>query len=405
MKKYFRLLLICLLLSIKTTNVSAKEFNVTSQNIILYNLNDFEVLYEERSMERTKIASLTKIMTTLVGIEENPVLDERVTITKESLNDIYDYTKVGFKVGDVVTVRDLLYGTMLPSGADAANALAIHTSGSIDKFVELMNDKAKELGLENTSFNNPIGKDADDNYSTASDIAKLLIYALKDPTFKDVFNSRKYTISSLGKTIESTLTFYSRAYGLDVTEITGAKSGYTDGAGICLASTSIIDDVNYLLVTLGANTKNKSNGIRDSLEIYDYYSSNYSYQTVIEEDTIIKSLPIKWGKTKTYDIVNEKDLKLYLENGIRKNKIKYEYKGIESINYKIRKNDKLGTVTILYRDEEIDKFDVYLDKSLEFYHPVIYTIIIISIIVMYLSIKAILKKKKRRKIKNTSRKK
>lgn len=405
MKKYFRLLLICLLLSIKTTNVCAKEFNVTSQNIVLYNLNDFEVLYEERSMEKTKIASLTKIMTTLVGIEENPVLDESVTITKESLNDIYDYTKVGFKVGDVVTVRDLLYGTMLPSGADAANALAIHTSGSIDKFVDLMNDKAKELGLENTSFNNPIGKDADDNYSTASDIAKLLIYALKDPTFKDVFNSRKYTISSLGKTIESTLTFYSRAYGLDVTEITGAKSGYTDGAGICLASTSIIDDVNYLLVTLGANTKNKSNGIRDSLEIYDYYSSNYSYQTVIEEDTIIKSLPIKWGKTKTYDIVNEKDLKLYLENGIRKNKIKYEYKGIESINYKIKKNDKLGTVTIKYRDEEIDTFDVYLDKSLEFYHPVIYTIIIVSIIMMYLSIKAILKKKKRRILKNTSRKK
>ena len=406
MKKYFRLLLICLLLSIKTTNVSAKEFNVTSQNIILYNLNDFEVLYEERSMEKTKIASLTKIMTTLVGIEENPVLDESVTITKESLKDIYDYTKVGFKVGDVVTVRDLLYGTMLPSGADAANALAIHTSGSVDKFVDLMNAKAKELGLENTSFNNPIGKDADDNYSTASDIAKLLIYALKDPTFKDVFNSRKYTISSLGKTIESTLTFYSRAYGLDVTEITGAKSGYTDGAGICLASTSIIDDVNYLLVTLGANTKNKSNGIRDSLEIYDYYSSNYSYQTVIEEDTIIKSLPIKWGKTKTYDIVNEKDLKLYLENGIRKNKIKYEYKGIENINYKIKKNDKLGTVTIKYRDEEIDKFDVYLDKSLEFYHPVIYTIIIISIIIMYLSIKAILKKKKKKRIiKNTSRKK
>ena len=247
--------------------------------------------------------------------------------------------------------------------------------------------------------------DADDNYSTASDIAKLLIYALKDPTFKDVFNSRKYTISSLGKTIESTLTFYSRAYGLDVTEITGAKSGYTDGAGICLASTSTIDDVNYLLVTLGANTKNKSNGIRDSLEIYDYYSSNYSYQTVIEEDTIIKSLPIKWGKTKTYDIVNEKDLKLYLENGIRKNKIKYEYKGIENINYKIKKNDKLGTVTIKYRDEEIDTFDVYLDKSLEFYHPVIYTIIIVSIIMMYLSIKAILKKKKRRILKNTSRKK
>ena len=105
MKKYFRLLLICLLLSIKTTYVNAVEFDVTSKHIILYNLNDLEVLYEEKSKEQTKIASLTKIMTTLVGIEENPVLDESVTITKDALKDIYDYTKVGFKVGDVVTVR------------------------------------------------------------------------------------------------------------------------------------------------------------------------------------------------------------------------------------------------------------------------------------------------------------
>lgn len=399
MKKYFRLLLICLLLSIKTTYVNAVEFDVTSKHIILYNLNDLEVLYEEKSKEQTKIASLTKIMTTLVGIEENPVLDESVTITKDALKDIYDYTKVGFKVGDVVTVRDLLYGTMLPSGADAALALAIHTSGSVDEFVDLMNDKAKELGLKNTNFDNPIGKDSDDNYSTAYDVAKLLMYALKDPTFKDIFNSREYTISSLGIDIESTLVFYSRAYGLDITEITGAKSGYTDDAGICLASISTIDDVDYLLVTIGADTKNKSNGIRDSLEIYDYYSSNYSYQTVIEEGTLIKSLPIKWGKTKTYNIVNDEDMKLYLENGIRKNKIKYEYSGIEELNYKIKKDDKLGTINVLYRDKLLTTYDVYLDKNLEYYHPLIYTLIIISLIIMFLSLKIIIKSKKRKKLK------
>ena len=397
MKKYFKLILICLLLSIRTTYVDAEDFNITSDYVILYNLKDREVLYEQKSEEITKIASLTKIMATIVGIENNENLDEEVVITKEALQGFSDYTKVGFKVGDKVTVRDLLYGTMLPSGADAVLALAIHTSGSVNNFVGLMNDKAKELGLENTYFDNPIGVDSDDNYSTAKDVSSLLLYALEDETFKEIFNAREYNISSIDKTVKSTLITYSKTYGLDVSEINGAKSGYTDGAGLCLASTATIDGVDYLLITMGAETKNKSNAVRDSLEIYDYYSSNYSYQTVIEKDTILKSIPLKWGKVKTYDIKALEDMELYLENGIRKNKIKYEYDGIEELNYKIEKGAKLGTVTVLYRDKELTTYDVYLDKELSYYHPVLYGIIIISIIVMILSLRIIRKRNKRYK--------
>lgn len=395
MKKWFKLILICLLLGIRTTYVSALEFDITSDYVILYNLNDEEVLYEQNSEEKTQVASLTKIMATIVGIENNDNLDEEVTITKEALMGISEYTKVGFKAGDKATVRDLLYGTMLPSGADAVNSLAIHTSGSIDNFVDLMNDKVEELGLENTSFDNPVGMDSDNNYSTAKDMASILRYALENDTFKEVFMTMEYNISSIDKTVKSTLIGYSKSYGLDVTEINGAKSGFTDGAGLCLASIATIDEVNYLLVTLGAETQNRSNAIRDSLKIYDYYSSNYSYQTVMEDGTLLKSIPLKWGKVETYDIKAVEDLELYLENGIRKNKISYEYEGIEELNYKIEKGTKLGTITVLYRDTELLTYDVYLDEELEYYHPVLYGVIIVSIIVMILSLRSIIRKKKK----------
>ena len=396
-KKILNIIFIYLLLGIRI--VYASEFDITSDNVILYNLNDNEVIYEQNSEERVQIASLTKIMATIVAIENNENLDSEVVITKESLKGISEYTKVGFKVGDKVTIRDLLYGTMLPSGADAVLALGIHTSGSVDGFVDLMNEKAVELGLENTSFDNPIGMDGDNNYSTASDMASILMYALENDTFRDIFTTMEYNISSVNKTVKSTLIGYSKSYGLDVSEIDGAKSGFTDGAGLCLASIATIDDVSYLLITMGADTNNRSNAVRDSLEIYDYYSSNYSYQTVLEKDYVIDSIPVKWGKIDKYDIKAMDDVTLYLENGLRKNKISYEYDGIEELNYKIKKGDKLGCVTIKYRDTELFTMDVYLESELEYYHPLIYTVIIISFIVMILSLRAILRRKKKNKYK------
>ena len=319
-------------------NVYALEFDITSDYVILYNLNDDNVLYELNSEKKAQIASLTKIMTTIVGIENAKDLNKEVVITKDIFRGIDDYTVVGFKIGDKVTIKDLLYGTMLPSGADAVNALAIDVGGSIDKFVELMNSKAKELGLSNTHFDNPIGMDSENNYSSAGDVAKLLKYCLKNDIFKEIFTARTYTIPSIHKEIKSTLIGYSRSYGLDVTDITGAKSGFTDGAGLCLASTATIDDVNYLLVTMNADTKVRSNAVRDSLEIYDYFSSNYGYQKIIKDGQKFKTIPVKWGKVKNYDVVSTGDVSLYLANVIRKNRIQYVYEGVNELNYQILKN-------------------------------------------------------------------
>ncbi len=385
MKKGFKIFLILILLQINV--VYAEEFNITSKSVILYNMNENKVLYELKSNEKLQIASLTKIMTVITAIEHNDDLNKEVVITNDMLKGISEYTQVGFKEGERPTIKDLLYGSMLPSGADAVNALAISTSGSINKFVELMNEEAKKLKLNDTLFDNPIGMDSENNYSTASDMAKLLIYSLKNKTFKEVFTAREYKIECLNKTVKTTLVSYSRSYGLDVSQITGAKSGFTDGAGLCLASTSTFDDVNYLLITLGASTKSRSNAVRDSLEIYDYYSTNYGYQVVLKKNQKIKNIPIKWGHDKEYSLVANQDVSLYLSNDIRRNRIKYIYDGVEEINYKIKKGDKLGTVKIVYENETLSTYDVYLDKDLKFYHPVLYVIIFVLFIIMIYSFK------------------
>lgn len=390
--KHFKLIIILIIL-IPINYCYAEDFNITSKNVILYNLNDDKVLYEQKADEKVQIASLTKIMSALVAIEENEDLNKEVTITKEVLDGIYEYSQVGLKAGNVVTIKDLLYGTLLSSGADAVNALAIETGGSVDNFVTLMNNKAKALKLKNTSFDNPIGMDGEKNYSTAQDIATLLKYSLENETFKEIFTTREYLIPAINIKAKSTLTTYSRGYGINADIITGAKSGFTDEAGLCLASISTIDDVNYLLVTMGADTKNKSNAVRDSLEIYDYYSSNYSYQTIVEKDKLVKTLPVKWGKTKTYDIIIKENKDMYLENNIRKNKLKVKYDGIEELNYKIKKGDKIGTATVSYRDKELATYDIYLDEDIKYYHPLIYTVIAIAVIIMIISLKNIIKPK------------
>ena len=395
MKRVLKILIIWLVFNVSV--VYAEEFNITSKYVILYNLNDQDVLYELDSEEKTQIASLTKIMTVIVAIEQSSDLDEIVEVPKETFDGISEYSQVGLKIGDQVTVRDLLYGAMLPSGADAVNALAIHISGSVSKFVELMNEKVEELKLKNTHFDNPIGMDSEDNYSTAKDVATMLIYALNNDTFKEIFTARNYIITSLNIPMKSTLIGYSSAYGLDVSEITGAKSGFTDGAGLCLASSATIDDVNYLLVTMGAETKNRSNAVRDTLEIYNYYSSTYSYQQVMQKDQVLATIPVKWGKIKNYEIKAVEDEYLYLENGIRRNKIKYQYNGIEELKYNINKWTKLGTVTVVYLNEELKTYDVYLNDTIEYYHPVLYGLIILAVILMICSLK-MMKNKGKKKI-------
>lgn len=387
MKKIFNLLLI--IISFSFINVYAQDFEISAQNVILYNLNDNTVIYEKNSEERVSIASITKIMTSIVALENIDDLNDYVTITQEDFNGTVGYSKAGFNIGDKVTYEDLLYGILLPSGADAVNAVVNNTLG-YDKFIIAMNDTAKKIGLENTSFENPIGKDNENNYSTAKDVAKMLKYALENTNFKKIFTTKEYTTTN-NINLKSTLMPYKNI--LDISIIDGSKSGFTSNAGRCLASISTIDDVNYLLVVLKSSLSNAYNAVKDSIAIYDYYSNNYSYQLILESDKVITTLPIKYSKEKEYGITSNNDIKLYLKNDIVDN-LTYEFDGIEEIKYNTKKDSYLGTIKVYNEEELLYESDVYLNKDITYYNfYLIGGILLLIIIVIIL----LFKKEKRHK--------
>lgn len=382
--------IILIIISFSFVNVCAQDFEISAENVILYNLNDNTILYEKNSDEKVSIASITKIMTSIVALENIDDLNDYVTITLKDFNGTVGYSKAGFNVGDKVTYEDLLYGILLPSGAEAVNAIVNNTLG-YDEFIIAMNDTAKKIGLENTSFENPIGKDNENNYSTAKDVAKMLKYALKNSNFKKIFTTKEY-VTTNGINLNSTLMPYKNI--LNISIIDGSKSGFTSNAGRCLASISTIDDVSYLLVVLKSSLSNAYNAVKDSITIYDYYSNNYSYQLVLESDKVITSLPIKYSKEKEYDITSNDDIKLYLKNDIVDN-LTYEFDGVSEIKYNTKKDTYLGTIKIYNEQELLYESEVFLNKDITYYNFYLIGLIVFIVIVILLKLSS--KKRKKRK--------
>lgn len=384
MKYYKTLIVFIILFLIFPILVFAENFKITGQNVILYNLNDNEILYEKNSEDKTSIASLTKIMTSIIALENINNLDENITIKDQDYYGTDGYAKAGFEIGEVVTYRDLLYGILLPSGAEAVNAVVNNTLGE-KEFIEAMNQKARQIGLKNTKFANAVGKDDENNYSTARDVAKLLQYALKNKTFQKIFTTNQY-VASNGLKLEKTIMTYKNI--LDTDLIIGSKSGFTSKAGRCLASITTLNDVDYLLVIINSSKEEPYNAISDTINIYKYYSENYSYQSIITDDTIIKTIPIKWSKEKEYTITGSEEIKKFLENKQSEN-ITYEYDGVEEITINTQKGAKLGTVNIYQDDELLATTPIFLEKDITYYHPIIWLIsgILLVIIILLLNLK------------------
>ena len=305
-------------------------------------------------------------MTIIVAIENITDFDEKVTITKDMVNNIeWDVAKIGLKSGDIVTYNDLLYGAMLPSAADCVNALAISISGNYKDFIGLMNNKVKELKLKHTHFENVVGLYSKDNYSSAYDVAEILKYSLKNKKFKQIFEAKEYVLTN-GKKINSTLKTYNKKVGEDISYITGAKTGYIKLAGNCLASTATIDNVNYLLVTLNAYSNKKSPHILDATSTYKYFSNNYSYKYILKKNDVVVNLKTKYAKEKNIDIHSSQEYKYYLKNDFNKESIKYEYDGIKEISYFTKKGTTLGKVKIKLNDEILETFELIYNENLTF---------------------------------------
>ncbi len=346
--------------------VRADDIKLVSERYILYNMNDNSVLLEKDSHDEVSIASLTKIMTVIVAIENINDYNKIVTIKKSMIDDIaWDVATAGFRVGDKLTYNDLLYAAILSSGADAVNALAESVSGSRSEFIKLMNQKVSELGLKNTHFQNVIGLYSKSNYSSAYDMAQILIYALKNEKFKSVFETNNYKLSN-GKIIKSTIEKYNNKNNLNISFITGSKTGYISKAGFCLASTATLNNVNYLLITLNAFSNEANVHIKDHIKTYNYFNNNYGYKKIVDEEDIITTLKTKYAKEKNIDIKANKAINKYVKNDFDKSKVEYIYDGRDSISYFTSIGTKLGSVKVNYDGKTIDEFDLIYHTKLTF---------------------------------------
>ncbi len=237
--------------------------DIYSRAAILINRTTGHIVCERNSNAELFPASVTKIMTVIVALENIPNPETSLTVSGKSFERLQEESAsmAGLAVGQRVTLLDLCYAAILPSGGDAAVTLAEYVSGSEEAFVTLMNAKAIELGMESTHFVNTTGLHDPDHYSSAYDLAILLQYALNNPTFYQVFTTEEYTIPA-DTVCPSGLYLYSTVFDkanrmsvnkLNTGVLLGGKSGYTPEAGLCLATLIRVGDSEYITVTLCAD--------------------------------------------------------------------------------------------------------------------------------------------------------
>ena len=392
MKKIFLILITFFMLQ----NIQAfHTLELNSKYVYVYNDTLDRVMYEMNANEEIKVASMTKIMTAILVIEKNPDLDKVITIKDEDLRDMYEYTTTGFQAGHEVTIRELLYGILLRSGSDAVNAAVRVTTDTEEEFVDLMNQKVKELNLKNTYFSNAVGKDKD-NYSSVHDIAKIMEYCLKNETFKEIISTPMHYIDRLDIQINGPLYKRDVKYNLDLSLINGSKSGYTSLAKHSLVSYGEKGGIAYIVVTDYADSYKEL--LTDNSKIYEYFFNNYSYK----EYKTSFDIPIENSKQEKYIV--DINTNLYLSNDYDESLITYEYKGKDKITYLNKKGSRLGGVSIYYDNELISKLDVKLLDDIKYetkaYTLPIFLIIIVIVIFILLTlfiIKKHLNKKKKQK--------
>ena len=258
------------------------------------------VLYEKCADEQALIASTTKIMTALIVCEQCNVLD-RMRIPREAVG--IEGSSMYLREGEVLTVQELLYGLMLSSGNDAAVALAIYCGGTVEGFVERMNDKARSLGLKNTHFENPNGLDSPGHRSTAADLAHLAAYAMENPIFYKTVSAKSLKVGERFLTNHNKLLW--RVEGAD-----GVKTGYTRAAGRILVSSATRQDRRIIVATLDDPAD-----WEDHTRLLDEGFSRFQLQTVLRQGQTVGSLEVLGGQSGRVDVLAAEDFSYALAPG------------------------------------------------------------------------------------------
>lgn len=342
-------------------NSDAKP-TINSRRYAIYDRLSGRCIYGKDENKQTAMASTTKIMSIIVVVE-NCNLSDTVTITAKSAGT--GGSRLGLHTDDKITVIDLLYGLMLRSGNDAAEALAIHTAGSIEQFADLMNQKAEELGLTNTHFVTPHGLDNPDHYTTAYELAKITDYALKNETIAKIVKTKTATININGSPMQINNT--NELLG-NVDGVYGVKTGFTNNAGRCLVTSVKRGDMDLIIVVLGADTR--KDRARDSIKLIEYAYKRF--YTVNVEEMIYKEFEL-WKQINQNRIyidkaANSLELKLdeiQIKQLVADCEPTIEINAVSFLEAPVLENERIGTITVKVGDELIEEIEIKAEKEVK----------------------------------------
>ncbi len=417
MRKVTFILIITILLSTYSLSFAEAKLNLQAEGAILMDYNTGKILYEKNTDKLLYPASTTKIMTAILAIEHSN-LSDIVTVDQEVVS-LTEGSHIALEPGEKLTMEQLLYGLLVQSANDAAYAIAKHVSGSIEAFVQLMNEKAKELDATNTNFVNPNGLHEDEHITTARDMALIGRYAMENETFRKFVNTTKYTIGPTNKKTEArylwntnNLLAGSGLINVDGVNVaykyegaSGVKTGTTSQAGNCLVSFAERNGQKLIAVVLKAT--GEANVYADTHKLLNYGFSNFNDALLAYRNEFVKNIEIKDGKQQYVAGVMKEDFS-YPVTDDNLGKIERKIVLRENLQAPIKEGDLLGT-TEFYLDGEkignsdiVSTMDIELDPSTNIFYKLIskwYLFVFLIIIGFRVQM---LQKKKRRRYKRSS---
>ena len=351
---------------INVASKSIAEPIINSRIGIIYDRKSGKVIWGKNENKRSAMASTTKIMTCIVVIE-NADLNAEVKVSAKAAGT--GGSRLGLKKDDKITIKDLLYGLMLRSGNDAAVALAEYVGKDKEGFANLMNKKAKELGLKDTHFVTPHGLDDPEHYTTAYELAKIADYALKNEMFAKIVGTKEHTININGYAKQLCNTNELLGY---LQGVSGVKTGFTNNAGRCLVTSVNRNDFEIITVVLGADTKKIRTA--DSINLIEYAYENYKYLNI--EDIVNEKFG-NWKEInkKRIQVEKGKNKTVVLKLREIKNKvIPVKKSDIDNINIEINcyylkapieKGDVIGNLKITLNEEVVEVVDIVNNEEIK----------------------------------------
>lgn len=412
-KKFILCLITCIvclaiLLPVRTL-ADNNNLNINAESAILIDGDTGKVLYEKSAYEKRAPASTTKIMTALLALEHCKPTDV-ATVTSEAITSVPSgYSTDLLKMGEELTIKDLLYALLLPSSNESANVLAIHIAGSIDSFASMMNTKAMELGCKNTHFVNPNGVHDDNHYSTAYDLSLIAKEAMKNDIFKQIVSTASYTLpnsnkySRIDRTLITTNDLIKKQSDNYYEYAIGIKTGFTTPAKNCLVSSATKDGKTLIAVVLRSSTDN--NRYNDTKTLFNYGFDNFSKKDIVKAGYTIKTIDVKnaTSATKNLNLVAETGINTIVTNDKLNDTIEPQINLNEHLQAPIKKNSIIGTAT--YTVDNI-KYTINLKAGNEVKKSyTLYLVIAIAIIaLLFILFEKPSKKKKRKTNKRPTKK-